>query len=67
MAWRLVIELVAGLGIGFGIGYGLDIYLGTLPWLLIVFTLLGFIAGVRTMMRSAEEMQATPKGDETGD
>ena len=68
MAWRLVIELVAGLGIGFGIGYGLDTVLGTLPWFMIVFTLLGFFAGVRTMMRSANEMQTPPpKGDETGD
>ena len=24
MAWRMVIELVAGLGIGFAMGYGLD-------------------------------------------
>ena len=28
LAWRMVIELVAGLGIGFGIGYGLDTLLG---------------------------------------
>jgi ATP synthase protein I len=67
MAWRLVIELVAGLGIGFAIGFGLDTALGTLPWFMIVFTLLGFVAGVRTMMRSAHEMQTPPKGDETGD
>ena len=31
MAWRMVIELVAGLAIGFGIGYGLDWLFGTLP------------------------------------
>jgi F0F1-type ATP synthase assembly protein I len=57
LAWRMVIELVAGLGIGFGIGYGLDALLGTRPWLMVVFTLLGFIAGVKTMIRSAEEVQ----------
>lgn len=67
MGWRLVIELVAGLAIGFGIGYGLDTFFGTLPWMMIVFTMLGFAAGVRTMLRSANEMQETPKGDETGD
>lgn len=57
LAWRMVIELVAGLGIGFGIGYGLDSLLGTRPWLMVVLTLLGFIAGVKTMIRSAQEAQ----------
>lgn len=58
LAWRMVIELVAGLGIGFGIGYGLDQLFGTGPWLMIVFVFLGLAAGVKTMMRSAEEVQA---------
>ncbi|PWK60834.1 AtpZ/AtpI family protein [Roseicyclus mahoneyensis] len=57
LAWRMVIELVAGLGIGFGIGYGLDALLGTSPWMMMVFAVLGFIAGVKTMIRSAEEVQ----------
>ena len=55
--WRMVIELVAGLGIGFGIGYGLDVLLGTLPLFLVLFTLLGFVAGVKTMLRTAREIQ----------
>ncbi|PJJ85712.1 ATP synthase protein I [Brevirhabdus pacifica] len=55
LAWRMVIELVAGLGIGFGIGYGLDYVLETLPIFLVLFTLLGFAAGVKTMMRTAKE------------
>jgi len=55
--WRMVIELVAGLGIGFGIGYGLDVLFGTLPFLLVLFTLLGFAAGVKTMLRTAQEFQ----------
>ncbi|MEM6618267.1 MAG: AtpZ/AtpI family protein [Pseudomonadota bacterium] len=54
--WRMVTELVAGLLLGFGIGYGLDVLFGTLPILLVVFTLLGFIAGVRTMLRTAEDV-----------
>jgi ATP synthase protein I len=57
LAWRMVIELVAGLAIGFGMGYGLDVLLGTRPWLMAVFTILGFAAGVKTMIRSAEEVQ----------
>lgn len=66
MAWRMVIELVAGLGVGFALGYGLDMVFGTLPWLLIIFTLLGFAAGIKTMMRTAREMQVLDgAGDET--
>lgn len=57
LAWRMVIELVAGIVIGFGIGYGLDTVLGTLPIFLVLFVLLGFAAGVRVMMRSVKEVQ----------
>ena len=57
LAWRMVIELVAGLAIGFGIGFGLDHVFGTQPWFMVLFTLLGFVAGVKTMIRSAAEVQ----------
>ncbi len=66
-AWRMVIELVAGLGIGFGIGYGLDALLGTQPWLMVVFVFLGLAAGVKTMMRTAEEMQNTQLSRQRGE
>ena len=57
LAWRMVIELVAGLGIGFGIGYGLDQFFGTMPVFLVLFILLGFAAGVKTVLQSAQEVQ----------
>jgi ATP synthase protein I len=63
LAWRMVIELVAGIAIGFGMGYGLDSLFGTLPIFLVVMTLLGFIAGVRTMLRSAQEVQKEATGE----
>jgi ATP synthase protein I len=53
----MVIELVAGMVIGFGIGFGLDFLLGTKPFLMVLFILLGFVAGVKTMIRSAKEIQ----------
>lgn len=59
-AWRMVTELVAGLVLGFGIGYGLDRLFGTTPILLVVFTLLGFAAGIKTMLRTAGEMKNLP-------
>lgn len=62
-AWRMVVELVAGLAIGFGVGYGLDRLFGTTPIMLVIFIFLGFAAGVKTMLRTAAEMgQAPPAG-----
>jgi ATP synthase protein I len=58
LAWRMVIELVAGLGIGFGIGYGLDVLFGTMPIFMVLFIFVGLAAGVKTMLRSAQEVQA---------
>lgn len=58
IAWRMVTEMVAGLGIGFGIGYGLDMVLGTTPFLMVIFALLGIAAGINVMLRTAKEVQA---------
>lgn len=64
-AWRMIIDLVAGVGVGCGIGYGLDSLFGSLPVFLILFALLGFAAGVRVMVRSANEYQAKMNASET--
>lgn len=56
VAWRMVIDLVAGVGIGAAVGYGLDSLFGTQPWLMAVFVLLGFGAGVNLMLRTAKEV-----------
>lgn len=60
VAWRMVIEIVAGIGIGFGIGFGLDHLFGTRPFLMILFIFLGFAAGIKVMMRTAAELGSTP-------
>jgi ATP synthase protein I len=57
LGWRMVTELVVGMLVGFAIGYGLDSLFGTRPVFLVIFALLGFAAGVRTMMRTAAEEQ----------
>ena len=62
LAWRMVIELVAGLMIGFGLGYGIDWALGTMPIFLVIFIFLGLAAGIRTMLRSAREVQRKREG-----
>ncbi len=66
MAWRMIIELVTGMLIGMGIGYGLDVLFGTLPICLILFSLLGFAAGIKTMLRTAAEMKTKEAADASG-
>jgi ATP synthase protein I len=51
--FRLSSELVAGVLVGAGLGWLIDRWLGTLPWGMFVFALLGFTAGVLNVMRSA--------------
>jgi ATP synthase protein I len=67
LAWRMVTELVTGVLLGAGIGWGLDSLAGTLPLFLIVFAMLGFAAGVRTMMRSADEVARKDKNQGPAD
>lgn len=65
--WRMVSELVAGIVIGFAMGYGLDLLFGSTPIMMVVFLLLGFMAGVKTMMATAREMQVEAQGAQTSD
>lgn len=51
--FRLSTELVGGVAVGAFIGWALDRWLGTSPWGMIVFFLLGFAAGVVNVMRAA--------------
>lgn len=53
---RLSSELVAGVLVGAALGWGFDHLLSTSPWGLIIFLLLGFIAGVINVMRAAGVM-----------
>ncbi len=63
MAWRMVIELVSGMLLGLSIGFGLDYVFATRPIFLVIFCLLGFAGGVRTMMGTAKAMNEKPGGD----
>ena len=51
--FRLSSEMVGGVLVGAGLGWLLDRWLGTSPWGLIVFLLLGFAAGILNVMRAA--------------
>ena len=51
--FQLSSELIAGVVVGALIGWGFDRLLSTSPFGMIVFLLLGFIAGVVNVIRSA--------------
>ena len=55
----MVIELVTGMILGVSLGIALDYIVGSEPLFLIVFTLLGFMAGVKTMITTAKKMNET--------
>ena len=57
--WRMIIELVTGMLLGVSLGLGLDYIIGSEPIFLIIFSLLGFMAGVKTMMSTAKKMNET--------
>ncbi|MEM1430695.1 MAG: AtpZ/AtpI family protein [Pseudomonadota bacterium] len=67
LAWRMVTELVAGLGIGLLIGLGLDTLFGTAPILMVVFIGFGLAAGIRVMMRTAGEVNKRAPGGRAED
>ena len=54
---RMAAELVAAVIVGGAIGYGLDRWLGSTPWLFLLFFVLGFAAGVLNVVRAYERMQ----------
>ena len=52
LAFRLTVDLVAGIAVGVGIGLLLDKWLGWSPWGMIVFFFLGAAAGMMNMFRT---------------
>jgi len=53
LGFRLSSELIAGVAVGAALGWGVDHLLSTSPFGFIVLTLLGFVAGVVNVVRSA--------------
>lgn len=57
-AIRVATDLVAGIAVGVVIGWVLDHWLGTTPWLLLVFFVLGSAAGITNVMRTAQRIDS---------
>ena len=64
LAYRMMVELVVGMIMGVGIGYGLDYAFNTFPFFLIIFSLLGFAAGVRVMLQTAKQINSETTKEE---
>lgn len=57
-AMRLGVEFSSGFVVGGLIGWTLDDWLGTRPWLMMTFVLLGAAAGMVNVIRVVRRMQA---------
>lgn len=55
--FRFAVEIVAAAGVGGAIGWKLDQWLGTRPWFLLVFLLLGLAAGFVNLLRVVNREQ----------
>jgi len=67
-AFKLSSEFIGGIAVGAGLGWVIDGFLGSSPWGLIIFLLLGFAAGILNVLRSAGMVaQAGPGAPDKGD
>ncbi len=58
VAFRLGIELIAGLVVGAGMGWLLDQWLDTTPIFLLIFFVLGAAAGILGVIRTARQINS---------
>ena len=72
VAYRVFVELLAGVAVGGVLGWFADGWLGTRPWLTLALTALGFAAGMANALRTARQMAAEAErgerisGDDSG-
>jgi len=62
LAFKLGSEFIAAVLVGAALGWGIDRFAGSAPWGMIVFLLLGFVAGVMNVMRSAGQVSGPGAG-----
>jgi ATP synthase protein I len=58
IAFRISIEFTAAVLVGVGIGFGLDRWLGTAPWFMVLFLLLGFASGAMNIYRVVQGLDS---------
>ena len=65
-AMKLSSEFIAGVAVGAGLGWMIDRLAGSSPWGLVVFLLLGFVAGVLNVLRSVGKVAEFGQGPNQG-
>ena len=58
-AWRLSVEIVAAMALCGWFGWLLDKWLGTKPWLLLVFLFIGAGVGIYNVFKVAKQLNAS--------
>ena len=57
IAFKISTEFVAAVVVGTTIGFIFDNLFGTKPWLIIIFFIIGALAGIINIIKSAKNMQ----------
>ncbi len=60
---KIAVEIVAAIAVGIGLGLALDAWLGTKPWLMLLFFFLGIAAAFMNVIRVAREMEERRKAE----
>ena len=66
LGMRVALEMIAAFVGGGAIGWFLDRWLGTSPWMLIIWVALGFAAGIRSALRVTQMAERAAEDDRTG-
>ncbi len=65
LAYRMMVDLIAGVILGLIIGLGIDKLFATAPFGLIIMMLLGLVAGIRVMLQSAKKYELQQKVEDS--
>jgi ATP synthase protein I len=63
----IALTIPAAIAVGMFFGYWLDKWLGTKPWMIIVFTLLGVASGLMQFIRAAMKYNREDERDAEGE
>lgn len=53
-AFKVLVDIISGIAVGGFLGYILDVYLGTLPFMLFILTVFGMIGGVYNIYKDLD-------------
>ncbi len=62
-AFRISTDLVSGVFVGLAIGYGIDTFFSSFPWGIVIFFILGSMAGFRNVFKTVQEWEKIGKDD----